>query len=76
MKTNTAIICLSLLLRASQPALSWGDDGHKTIALIAQQCLTQSAKNQVAAMLATDIRRASSRDGRFIDYCRCGSSSK
>jgi hypothetical protein len=54
MKANTAIISLSLLLGASQPVLSWGDDGHKTIAFIAQQCLTQSAKNQVAAMLASD----------------------
>ena len=54
MKANTAIICLSLLLGASKPALSWGNDGHKTIALIAQQCLTQSTKNQVAAMLAAD----------------------
>jgi hypothetical protein len=54
MKANTAIISLSLLLGASQPALPWGDDGHKTIALIAQQCLTRSAKTQAAAMLAAD----------------------
>ena len=54
MRANTAIISLSLLLSASQPALPWGDDGHKAIALIAQQCLTRSAKNQVAAMLAAD----------------------
>jgi len=54
MKSNTAIMSLSLLLGVSQPALPWGDDGHKTIALIAQQCLTQSAKNQMAAMLAAD----------------------
>jgi len=54
MKANTAIISLSLLLGASQPALSWGDHGHKAIALIAQQCLTRSTKDQVAAMLASD----------------------
>jgi hypothetical protein len=54
MKAKIALFSLSLLLSASQQALSWGDDGHKTVALIAQQCLTPSAKNQVAAMLAAD----------------------
>jgi hypothetical protein len=50
----TAIASLSLLLGAIQPALPWGDEGHKTIALIAQQCLTRSAKGQITAMLAAD----------------------
>src|ERR1700722_13380752 len=54
MKAKTALLTLSILLAASQQALSWGDDGHKTVALIAQQCLTPSTKNQVAAMLAAD----------------------
>ena len=54
MKAKTALLTLSLLLSASQQALSWGNDGHKTVALIAQQCLTPSAKKQVAAMLAAD----------------------
>jgi hypothetical protein len=54
MKAKTTVFSLSILLAASQQALSWGDDGHKAIALIAQQCLTPTAKNQVKAMLAAD----------------------
>jgi hypothetical protein len=47
-------LSVSLLLSASEYVLAWGDDGHKTIALIAQQCLTPTARNQVKAMLAAD----------------------
>jgi hypothetical protein len=54
MNTKIATVSLFLVLGASQTAFSWGDDGHKAIALIAQQCLTRSAKNQVTAMLAAD----------------------
>ena len=44
----------SLLLCGLQPALSWGDDGHKTIALIAQRCLAADVKMKLVAMLAAD----------------------
>jgi hypothetical protein len=53
-KTPTAILSLSILITTSQQALSWGDHGHKTIAFIAKQCLTPSAKNQIDALLAAD----------------------
>lgn len=51
---GVAALSMSLLLSASEYALAWGDDGHKAVALIAQQCLTPSARNQVKAMLAAD----------------------
>jgi len=38
MKPTTGVFSVCLLLCASQQALSWGDDGRKTIALIAPQC--------------------------------------
>jgi len=37
-----------------QHAVAWGDDGHKTVALIAQHYLTATAKKQINAMLAAD----------------------
>jgi hypothetical protein len=33
-------------------------------------------KSVVACLMFAEIRRASSRDRRFVDICRCGSSSK
>lgn len=54
MRAKIAIISFSMLLAGVQYAFSWGDDGHKTVALIAQQCLTPSAKRNVMAMLAAD----------------------
>lgn len=54
MKTKAAILGFLLALAATQPAFPWGDNGHKTIALIARQCLTPSTSNQVMAMLAAD----------------------
>src|SRR5690348_10660465 len=49
-------IALGLLasLTLSNHAFAWGDDGHKTVALIAQQCLTPTAKKQITAMLRSD----------------------
>src|SRR5262249_40951204 len=54
MKAKTAMLGLSLFVGTSQQALSWGDDGHKAIALIAQQCLTPDVKRKVAVVLAAD----------------------
>ena len=54
MKAEVAMLGLSLLVGTSQQALSWGDDGHKAIALIAQQCLTPEVKRKVTAMLSAD----------------------
>src|SRR5215469_6666235 len=54
MRSISGFFSVSLLLCGLQPALSWGDDGHKTIALIAQRCLTADVKAKVFAMLAAD----------------------
>jgi hypothetical protein len=54
MKVLAAALTLPLLIALPQLAFAWGDDGHKTVALVAQQCLTKSAKSAVDAMLAAD----------------------
>jgi hypothetical protein len=51
---RTIALGLLALLTLSDRALGWGDDGHKTVALIAQQCLSPTTKNQVTAMLRSD----------------------
>jgi hypothetical protein len=43
-------------------AFAWGDDGHKTVALIAQQCLTGAVKKQITAMLAADTNSLAKHD--------------
>jgi hypothetical protein len=53
MRSATVIGFLAFLAYPHQ-AFAWGDDGHKTVALIANQCLTSSAKQQVTAMLSAD----------------------
>jgi S1/P1 Nuclease len=62
MKTKTAVLGATLLLSAAQPAFPWGDDGHKTVALIAQQCLTPDVKKKVTAMLAADTDNLTQHD--------------
>jgi nuclease S1 len=37
------------------PALAWGDEGHKIIALVAEQYLDSAVRETVGAMLAADI---------------------
>jgi len=54
MRIITGFFAVALLLCGLQPALSWGDDGHETTALIAQRCLTSDVKKKVVAMLAAD----------------------
>jgi hypothetical protein len=54
MKIIAIALVLPTLAVLPQPALAWGDDGHKTVALIARQCLTKSAKNAADGMLAAD----------------------
>jgi hypothetical protein len=39
---------------AIQPAMAWGDEGHKVIALIAQALLNPIAKQRVNALLDAD----------------------
>jgi hypothetical protein len=54
MKAIVAALALPILAIAPEFAFAWGDDGHKTVALIAQQCLTPTARNAVNAILAAD----------------------
>jgi S1/P1 Nuclease len=54
MKAFAAALCISTIVTFPNPASAWGDDGHKTVALIAQHYLTPSTKKQIAAMLAAD----------------------
>src|SRR5215468_695546 len=54
MKLAIALLSLSLPAALPQQAAAWGDDGHKTIALIAEHYLAPNAKRKVDAMLAAD----------------------
>jgi hypothetical protein len=51
---RTILLGSFALLTLSSQAFAWGDDGHKTVALIAQACLTPDAKKQVTALLKSD----------------------
>ncbi|WP_426424176.1 S1/P1 nuclease [Bradyrhizobium genosp. A] len=48
------LLALPMLVLTPNSAFAWGDDGHKAVALIAQQCLTPSARKAVDALLAAD----------------------
>jgi hypothetical protein len=62
MKPAIAFLSLSILASLPQQAAAWGDDGHKTIALIAEHYLTPIAKRQVDAMLAADADNLTKHD--------------
>jgi hypothetical protein len=61
-KAATALLGLSMLAALPQQAAAWGDDGHKTVALIAEHYLTPAAKKQVDAMLAADTDNLTAHD--------------
>src|SRR5215831_17065572 len=48
------IFSVLLIIIAPHRAFSWGDDGHKTVALIAQQYLEPAVKTKITAMLDLD----------------------
>jgi hypothetical protein len=48
------ILSIFLVMIAPYRAFAWGDDGHKTIALIAEHYLEPAVKAKIAAMLAAD----------------------
>jgi hypothetical protein len=48
------IFSVLLLMIAPHRAFAWGDDGHKTIAILAEQYLEPSVKTKIAAMLDAD----------------------
>jgi hypothetical protein len=50
----TALLGVSIFVALQQQAMAWGDDGHKVVALIAEQFLTPTARRQVDALLAGD----------------------
>jgi hypothetical protein len=55
MRNTVAVLSFIACIAASHKAAAWGDDGHKTVALIAQQCLTAPVRKQVTGMLAADV---------------------
>jgi hypothetical protein len=44
------------------PVLSWGDEGHEVVALIAQANLTPEAAKRVKALLAADMDNLTQHD--------------
>jgi hypothetical protein len=56
------MLALATSIAQPHPALAWGDDGHKTVALIAEHYLTPAAKKQVDAMLAADTDELTKHD--------------
>lgn len=54
MKPAIALLGLATFVALPNQAAAWGDDGHKTVALIAEHYLTPTTKRQVDALLAAD----------------------
>jgi hypothetical protein len=74
MKAIVVALGLALLAVAPERASAWGDDGHKTIALIAQHYLTPAAKTKINAMPAADTDNFTKHDfaseATWADRCR------
>jgi S1/P1 Nuclease len=62
MKAKSAVVAITLALAATPQAWAWGDDGHKTVALIAQQCLRPAVRQQITSMLAADTDNLAAHD--------------
>jgi len=62
--TIASILVLSMCsqLVTSGTAFSWGDDGHKAIALVAEPCLTAEAKQAVESLLSLDTSNLTKHD--------------
>lgn len=54
MKRTLGLIAACAMLMAAEPAVAWGDLGHRVTALIAYQHLTPRARAKVDALLAAD----------------------
>jgi hypothetical protein len=52
--TILVLLLFSINMIVLQPAMAWGDEGHKVIALIAQALLNPIAKQRVNALLDAD----------------------
>ncbi len=59
---GTIALALATSFTYPRPALAWGDDGHKVVALIADHYLTPAARKQVDAMLAADTDNLTAHD--------------
>ena len=57
LRTMTWVVALLALMVA--PALAWGPEGHQVVGSIADQLLNHNAKQQVATILGTKLRAAS-----------------
>ena len=53
---------LALPLAQPRPALAWGDDGHKVVALVAQSFLTPDVRRRVRGLLAADTDNLTAHD--------------
>jgi hypothetical protein len=62
MKATLMLLSLSMLAAFPHQAGAWGDDGHKTVALIAEHYLTPTTKRQVDALLAADTDNLTKHD--------------
>jgi S1/P1 Nuclease len=69
-----ALWILAALLLTIVRAYAWGDDGHKTVALIAEQFLDPAVKKKITAMLAADPDSLTPHDfasaATWADKCR------
>jgi hypothetical protein len=57
-----AWLLLAVPLTSPRPALAWGDEGHKIIALIAQHYLDPAVGSRVATLLAADTDNLTAHD--------------
>jgi hypothetical protein len=57
-----AALSLSSFLSLPHQALAWGDEGHTTVALIAEHFLQPGVKTQITAMLAADTDNLTKHD--------------
>lgn len=62
MTTIRIAAAFCLVLAVPSTAWSWGDDGHKAIALIAEPCLTSATNQAVTAMLSSDTDNLTAHD--------------
>jgi hypothetical protein len=50
----TAAVAIAFGALTPQPALSWGDEGHEIVALVAQAFLAPDVRSKTSGLLATD----------------------
>src|SRR5258708_23192430 len=59
---GTLALALVTNIAQPRPALAWGDDGHKVVALIAQSFLQADVRKRVNALLAADTDSLTAHD--------------